>query len=100
MVERDDRTQSPNNFRKGKCFLFLNQNPYLKRILEISSSSVVAYSSCSSPQLDQVQESARPQKIKTIGERFMVKEESAASVDTRPRTHEGRSLALSTAFML
>ncbi|GBL88418.1 hypothetical protein AVEN_255500-1, partial [Araneus ventricosus] len=38
------------------------------------------------PQLDQVQESARPQK--TIGERFMVKEESAASVGTdlgRPR---------------
>ncbi|GBO40160.1 hypothetical protein AVEN_211504-1, partial [Araneus ventricosus] len=32
------------------------------------------------PQLDQVQESARPQK--TIGERFMVKEESAASVGT------------------
>ncbi|GBM69732.1 hypothetical protein AVEN_13918-1 [Araneus ventricosus] len=36
--------------------------------------------------LDQVQESTRPQK--TIGERFMVKEESAASVGTdlgRPR---------------
>ncbi|GBM34047.1 hypothetical protein AVEN_162225-1 [Araneus ventricosus] len=39
-----------------------------------------------SPQLDQVQESTRPQQ--TIGERFMVKEESAASVGTdlgRPR---------------
>ncbi|GBM64726.1 hypothetical protein AVEN_205924-1 [Araneus ventricosus] len=45
---------------------------------------VVPYSTCSSPQLDQVQESARPQK--TIGERFMVKEESAASVGNRPRT--------------
>ncbi|GBM14763.1 hypothetical protein AVEN_72029-1 [Araneus ventricosus] len=62
------------------------------------------------PQLDQVQESARPQKItnqrrtfkevKTIGERFMVKEESAASVGTRPWTPEGRSLTLSIAFML
>ncbi|GBO37937.1 hypothetical protein AVEN_39939-1 [Araneus ventricosus] len=38
----------------------------------------------SPPQLDQVQESARPQK--TIGERLMVKEESAASDDLgRPR---------------
>ncbi|GBN00653.1 hypothetical protein AVEN_187369-1 [Araneus ventricosus] len=53
---------------------------------------VVSYSTCSSPQLDQVQESARPQK--TIGERFMVKEESAASVGTRPWTPEGRSLTL------
>ncbi|GBN63704.1 hypothetical protein AVEN_260325-1 [Araneus ventricosus] len=50
------------------------------------------------PQLDQVQESARPQK--TIGERFMVKEESAACVGTRPWTTEGRSLTLSIAFML
>ncbi|GBN11050.1 hypothetical protein AVEN_40460-1, partial [Araneus ventricosus] len=47
------------------------------------------------PQLDQVQKSARP-----IGERFMVKEESAASVGTRPWTPEGRSLTLSIAFML
>ncbi|GBN67668.1 hypothetical protein AVEN_206616-1 [Araneus ventricosus] len=49
---------------------------------------VVSYSTCCSPQLDQVQESARPQKINTIDERFMVKEESAASVGTdlgRPR---------------
>ncbi|GBO07094.1 hypothetical protein AVEN_154242-1 [Araneus ventricosus] len=48
--------------------------------------AVVSYSTCSSPQLDQVQESARPQK--TVGERLIVKEESAASVDTdlgRPR---------------
>ncbi|GBO29659.1 hypothetical protein AVEN_186806-1 [Araneus ventricosus] len=52
------------------------------------------------PQLDQVQESARPQKINTIGERLMVKEESAASVGTRPWTPEGRSLALSIDFML
>ncbi|GBM18506.1 hypothetical protein AVEN_48739-1, partial [Araneus ventricosus] len=37
---------------------------------------------------------------KTIGERFMVKEESASSADTRPWTPEGRSLPLSTAFML
>ncbi|GBN61261.1 hypothetical protein AVEN_191698-1 [Araneus ventricosus] len=37
---------------------------------------------------------------KTIGERFMVKEESAASVGTRPWTPEGRSLTLSIAFML
>ncbi|GBN84053.1 hypothetical protein AVEN_199422-1 [Araneus ventricosus] len=36
----------------------------------------------------------------TIGERFMVKEESAASVGTRPWTPEGRSLTLSIAFML
>ncbi|GBM28994.1 hypothetical protein AVEN_40747-1 [Araneus ventricosus] len=50
------------------------------------------------PQLDQVQEFARPQK--TIDERFMVKEESAASVGTRPWTPEGRSLTLSIAFML
>ncbi|GBN23067.1 hypothetical protein AVEN_233989-1 [Araneus ventricosus] len=73
-----------------------------------------------SPQLDQVQESARLQEIRTsaglskrflfsssiqesrwtIGERFMVKEESAASVGTRPWTPEGRSLTLSIAFML
>ncbi|GBN99976.1 hypothetical protein AVEN_43364-1 [Araneus ventricosus] len=33
-------------------------------------------------------------------ERFMVKEESAASVDTKPWTPEGRSLPLSIAFML
>ncbi|GBO22237.1 hypothetical protein AVEN_153958-1, partial [Araneus ventricosus] len=33
-------------------------------------------------------------------ERFMVKEESAASVVTRPWTPEGRSLTLSIAFML
>ncbi|GBL72127.1 hypothetical protein AVEN_115131-1 [Araneus ventricosus] len=71
---------------------------------------VVSYSTCPSPQLDQVQESARPQKITNqrrtfkeippIGERFMVKEESAASVGTRPWTPEGRSLTLSIAFML
>ncbi|GBN70419.1 hypothetical protein AVEN_212959-1 [Araneus ventricosus] len=86
--------------KEGKYFLFLKQNPYLRRILEIPSISVVSYSSCSSPQLDQVQESAHPQKIKTIGERFMVKEESAVSVGTRPWTPEGRSLTLSIAFML
>ncbi|GBO06521.1 hypothetical protein AVEN_92172-1 [Araneus ventricosus] len=49
-----------------------------------------------SPQLDQVQESARPQK----SERFMVKKESAASVGTRPWTPKGSSLTLSIAFML
>ncbi|GBN31310.1 hypothetical protein AVEN_267069-1, partial [Araneus ventricosus] len=61
---------------------------------------VVSYSTCSSPHLDQdqVQDSAHPQK--TIGERFMVKEESAASVGSRPWTPEGRSLTLSIAFML
>ncbi|GBO26827.1 hypothetical protein AVEN_13181-1 [Araneus ventricosus] len=62
------------------------------------------------PQLDQVRESARPQKItnqrrtfkevKTIGERFMVKQESAASVCTRPWMPEGRSLTLSIVFMI
>ncbi|GBM66539.1 hypothetical protein AVEN_179163-1 [Araneus ventricosus] len=36
----------------------------------------------------------------TIGERFMINEESAASVGTRPWTPEGRSLTLSIAFML
>ncbi|GBM92699.1 hypothetical protein AVEN_5886-1 [Araneus ventricosus] len=36
----------------------------------------------------------------TIGERFMAKEESAASVGTRPWTPEGRSLTLSISFML
>ncbi|GBO30275.1 hypothetical protein AVEN_174872-1, partial [Araneus ventricosus] len=51
-------------------------------------------------QLDQVQESARPQKTNTIGERFMAKEESAASIDTRPWTPEGRSLNLTIAFLL
>ncbi|GBO06346.1 hypothetical protein AVEN_266757-1 [Araneus ventricosus] len=65
---------------------------------------IVFYSTCSSPQLDQVQESARPQKItnqcRTFKERFMVKEESAAPVGTRPWTPEGRSLTLSIAFML
>ncbi|GBL86928.1 hypothetical protein AVEN_183460-1, partial [Araneus ventricosus] len=50
--------------------------------------------------LDQVQESARPQKPNTIGERFMVKEASAASVGTRPWTPEGRSLTFSITFML
>ncbi|GBN90570.1 hypothetical protein AVEN_167142-1, partial [Araneus ventricosus] len=57
---------------------------------------VVSYSTCSSPQLDKVQESARPQR--TISERFMVKEESAASVGTRPWTPERRSLTLSVAL--
>ncbi|GBO24002.1 hypothetical protein AVEN_27848-1, partial [Araneus ventricosus] len=50
------------------------------------------------PQLDQVQESARPQN--TIGERFMVKEESAVSDGTRHWTPKGRSLTLSFAFIL
>ncbi|GBN93012.1 hypothetical protein AVEN_204112-1 [Araneus ventricosus] len=36
----------------------------------------------------------------TENERFMVKEESAASVGTRPWTPEGRSLTLSIAFVL
>ncbi|GBN09107.1 hypothetical protein AVEN_162072-1 [Araneus ventricosus] len=64
---------------------------------------VVSYSTCSSPPLDQVQESARTQKIaesNTIGERLMVKEESAASVGARPWTPEGRSLPLSIALIL
>ncbi|GBO11864.1 hypothetical protein AVEN_212944-1, partial [Araneus ventricosus] len=39
-------------------------------------------------------------KVNTIGERFMVKEESAAYVGTRPWTPEGRILTLSIAFML
>ncbi|GBN88240.1 hypothetical protein AVEN_94542-1 [Araneus ventricosus] len=36
----------------------------------------------------------------TIGERVMLKEDSATSVGTRPWTQEGRSLTLSIAFML
>ncbi|GBN57125.1 hypothetical protein AVEN_188891-1, partial [Araneus ventricosus] len=36
----------------------------------------------------------------TDNERFMVKEESVASVGTRPWTPEGRSRTLSFAFML
>ncbi|GBL90806.1 hypothetical protein AVEN_215543-1 [Araneus ventricosus] len=57
-----------------------------------------------------LQSSARPSprvrsptenhKSLTIGERFMVKEESAASVGTRPWTPEGRSLTLPIAFIL
>ncbi|GBM80529.1 hypothetical protein AVEN_94572-1 [Araneus ventricosus] len=39
-------------------------------------------------------------KSRTIDERFMVKEESAASAGTRPWTPEGRSLTVSIAFML
>ncbi|GBN42863.1 hypothetical protein AVEN_855-1 [Araneus ventricosus] len=39
-------------------------------------------------------------KSNTIGERFMVKEESAASVGNRPWTPEERSPTLSVAFML
>ncbi|GBN06789.1 hypothetical protein AVEN_214895-1 [Araneus ventricosus] len=39
-------------------------------------------------------------KSNTIGERFMVKEESAASVGTRPWTLKGRRLTLSIEFML
>ncbi|GBO44590.1 hypothetical protein AVEN_151140-1, partial [Araneus ventricosus] len=41
-----------------------------------------------------------PTENNTIGERFMVKEESAASVGTRPWTPVGRSPTLSIAFML
>ncbi|GBN36203.1 hypothetical protein AVEN_188144-1, partial [Araneus ventricosus] len=56
------------------------------------------------PQLDHVQESARPEKItdqlRTIGERFMVKEESAASVGTRPWAPDERSLTVSFEFLL
>ncbi|GBN30157.1 hypothetical protein AVEN_52499-1 [Araneus ventricosus] len=48
---------------------------------------------------NQVQESARS-PTENIGERFMVKEKSAASVGTRPWTPEGRSLTFSIAFML
>ncbi|GBM28450.1 hypothetical protein AVEN_33903-1 [Araneus ventricosus] len=39
-------------------------------------------------------------KSEIIGERFIVKEESAASVGTRPWMPEGRSLILSIVFML
>ncbi|GBN56776.1 hypothetical protein AVEN_58555-1 [Araneus ventricosus] len=49
------------------------------------------------------QSSARPNpKVRspTENERFMVKEESAASVGTRPWTPEGRSLTLYIVFML
>ncbi|GBN73547.1 hypothetical protein AVEN_255111-1 [Araneus ventricosus] len=65
----------------------------------IGASRRNAYTRLECPQLEQVQESARPQR-NTIGERFMVKEEGAASVGTRPWTPEGRSLTLSIAFML
>ncbi|GBN11268.1 hypothetical protein AVEN_268837-1 [Araneus ventricosus] len=47
--------------------------------------------------------SARPSprvRRPTGNERFMVKEESAASVETRPWMPEGRSLTLPIAFML
>ncbi|GBO32887.1 hypothetical protein AVEN_213134-1 [Araneus ventricosus] len=47
--------------------------------------------------------SARPSprvRSPTENERFMVKEESAASVGNRPWTPEGKSLTLSIAFML
>ncbi|GBN34144.1 hypothetical protein AVEN_268665-1 [Araneus ventricosus] len=41
-----------------------------------------------------------PTENKTIGEGFMVKEESETSVGTRPWTPEGRSVTLSIVFML
>ncbi|GBM06570.1 Teneurin-a [Araneus ventricosus] len=65
---------------------------YQKMKFLIEEQSVQSYAHkdeySESPQLDQVQESARPQKNNTIGERFMIKEESAASVGTRPWTPE------------
>ncbi|GBO43662.1 hypothetical protein AVEN_206663-1 [Araneus ventricosus] len=61
---------------------------------------VVSYSTCSSPQIDQVQESPRPQKIQNYRLAIHGKGGSAASVGTRPWTPEGRSLTLSIAFML
>ncbi|GBO34052.1 hypothetical protein AVEN_183623-1, partial [Araneus ventricosus] len=53
-----------------------------------------------SPRVRLPTENPEPALDYTIGERFMVKEESAASVSTRPWTPEGRSLTLSIAFML
>ncbi|GBL91495.1 hypothetical protein AVEN_136964-1 [Araneus ventricosus] len=66
---------------------------------EVTVATLIPLKDGPCPQLDQVQESARLQKI-TIGERFVVKEESAASVGTRPWTPEGRCLTLTIAFML
>ncbi|GBN16034.1 hypothetical protein AVEN_253300-1 [Araneus ventricosus] len=52
-------------------------------------------------QLDQVQESARPQKIQNCRRTIHGEGgESLAAVGTRPWTPEGRSLTLSIAFML
>ncbi|GBM63828.1 hypothetical protein AVEN_193630-1 [Araneus ventricosus] len=51
-------------------------------------------------QLDKSKSPLAHRKSSTIGVRFMVEEESAASVGTRPWTPEGRSLTLSIAFML
>ncbi|GBN99351.1 hypothetical protein AVEN_4708-1, partial [Araneus ventricosus] len=53
-----------------------------------------------SPRVRSPTENHEPVQDYTIGKRFMVKEESAASVGTRPWTLEGRSLILSIAFML
>ncbi|GBM96170.1 hypothetical protein AVEN_163844-1 [Araneus ventricosus] len=80
-----------------------NFSPVALIVFELSCSQTdmiqkLCFSDSGSPQLDQVQESALPQKAK--GERFIVKEESAASVGSRPWTPEGRSLTLSIAFML
>ncbi|GBL93660.1 hypothetical protein AVEN_25648-1 [Araneus ventricosus] len=64
---------------------------------------VVSYSTWSSPQLDQVQESPRPQKIQNYRRAIRGKgggDGSVASVATKPWTPEGRSLTLSIVFML
>ncbi|GBN51406.1 hypothetical protein AVEN_64936-1 [Araneus ventricosus] len=60
-----------------------------------TTAAVIAVREVTPFELDQVQESAHQQK--TIGERFMVKEEGAASAGTRPWTPEGRSLSSSIA---
>ncbi|GBL80787.1 hypothetical protein AVEN_26226-1 [Araneus ventricosus] len=67
----------------------------------VQGKSEVAVSSFSSEV--SAQSSARPSpriRSPTENERFMVKEESAASIGTRLWTPEGRSLTLSIAFML
>ncbi|GBN00812.1 hypothetical protein AVEN_208709-1 [Araneus ventricosus] len=95
----DDRSSSAEpDEHKIELFVSLEVVPYSVVVLA-GIRSVIAYSilRCGGttfhPQLDQVQESAK-------SERFMVKEESAASVGTRSWTPEGRSLTLSFAFVL
>ncbi|GBN06118.1 hypothetical protein AVEN_218449-1 [Araneus ventricosus] len=85
--EKKPGTLRKNDTKNGEAFHIFNDD--LRNKLKLPSLKEFILN----PQLDQVQESAK-------GERFMVKEESAASVGRRPWTPEGRSLTLSIAFML
>ncbi|GBM91062.1 hypothetical protein AVEN_270721-1 [Araneus ventricosus] len=66
-------------------------------LVALAPSVVVSYSSCSSPQLDQVQESARPQKNYR---RTIHGKGGECSFCWQTLEPEGRSLPLSIAFML